>query len=721
MGGEALRLGPFTGGLNTTSDPSTIADVELAECTNFEQDLDGSLKSRPPFKEIFGHHTFTNRILFLCEAIFGSDHYLICSNSTGVYYFLNGAFTLITNTFEAGAAVQYADKVYLVPKPGSGSGGKWDPSAGFTAVAAIPKGQAAVVHKERLYVCPGIKSTADTSRLKFSDASNLDSWPVNNFIDIRQGDGTKLVDLTVYQDNILLFKEQSTSILSYDTNPADAFLRPVSNSIGVNRQFNVVNYENQVYIFSGGWVYEITNLDFLRLNVKIPFIRDDTVPSAFADEFIFISLLEDRLICRYYRKVYVYGLRTRTWSEWSSNKDTLHYFGPIATVRHATGNEYYAGSCISNTTTAVKFLDKQTSTDTEQAFNTTAVVTDSYTRTTSSSLGTSDTGHTYTNSGGAAGDFSTDGSKAVHSAGSVSIVRYSKIDNVSIANFDFTHTFQTDKLATGAGQVIELHGRHTDLSNTLKLKVEFTTVQAVFFDLIKVVGGVSTSLASGTIGGLVHAVNKQFTARFKGTGSVLQVKVWDTLVGQPVGWNASVSDSSITSAGSLIFLSILAAGNTNVLPVLFKFDNLSIINSDLVTTAITCIVKTKNFDMATSHQFKRLWWWGVDCITNNSVTGIATPVTSSFTVSWDDLANYTWDQLNTWDQPLNAPTLVQTVRTTGMGVVRQFIKFDKGLRYRQINFTVILSTVGSTIDGPAKIFTMTVLTRPAQVVGKAVS
>jgi hypothetical protein len=721
MGGEALRLGPFTGGLNTTSDPSTIADVELAECINFEQDLDGSLKSRTPFKEIFGHQNFTNRVVFLCEAVFGTDHYLICSTSTGVYYFINNAFTLITATFEAGAAVQYADKVYMVPKPGSGTGGKWDPSGGFVAVAAIPKGQAAVVHKERLYVCPGIKSTIDTSRLKFSDPANLDSWPGANFIDIRQGDGNKLVDLTVYQDNLLLFKEQSTHMLSYDASPTDASLRPISDHIGVNQQYNVVNYENQVYIFSQGWVYEITNLDFLRINVKVPFVRDESVPSAFSDEFIFLSLLEDRLICRYYRKIYVYGLRTRSWSEWKSDINELHFFGPIITARPSTGNEYYAGSCLGANTTIIKLLDKQNSTDTERSFNTIALVTDTYTRVTANGLGVSDTGQTYTNSGGAAADFSTDGTKGLHTHPAANVVHSSVLNGVSVANFDLQHTFSTNKLAVGGNQRFEVQARYLSGNDNIYVSMEFTTTQTVTYNLIKSVGGVFTSIVSGTVGGLVHAANKDFTIRFKGTGGILQFKIWDTLSGQPAGWTVSVLDSAVLAAGGYSFNSYLAVGTSNS-PVVFKFDNLTITNTTLLTSNISCSIKTKNFDMATSYQFKRLWWWGLDCITNNSVTGIASPITSSFVVTWDQLnASYNWDQLVNWDQPLSAPTIVQTIRATGMGVVRQFIKFDKGLRYRQISFTTILTTVGNTADGPAKVFTLTALTRPSQVVSKAVS
>lgn len=589
MGGSPVRLGPFTGGLNTTSDPTTIADTELAECINLEQDLDGSLKSRPPFKEIAGHVNFTERIVFLCEAIFGTDHYLIGSNTNGVFYLLNGEFTHITASFEAGAAVQYADKVYLVPKPGSGSGGKWDPSVGFTTVAAIPKGQAAIVHKERLYICPGIESTTDTSRLKFSDASNLDSWPVLNFIDVRQGDGTKLVDLTIFQDNILLFKEQSTHMLSYDTRPDDAVLRPISSTIGVNRQFNVVNYENQVYIFSGGWLYELTNLDFLRINVKVPFIRDDTVPSAFSDEFIFLSLLEDRLICRYYKKVYVYGLRTRSWSEWESKETNLHYFGPIATVRPATGNEYYSGSCIQSIESVVKFLDIQTSTDTE--------------------------------------------------------LPLSANIRQAVASFDaiflnYFNTLDADATDINIGDYVQLYTSGDVVKEGTKFRV--------------------TSKASDGV-----TTNIFFTP------------------------NAAVTTK--------------ATDKLKVLPHIY------------------CHARTKNFDMAISHQFKRLWWWGATVSTNNEVFGTVTPITNSFVATWDDLANYSWDDLNTWDQPLVAPSLVQTILSTGQGTSRQAVKFAKSVRFIQINFKIQLTTVGNTLDGPAKLFTMIAWTEVKQVVSKAVS
>lgn len=513
-GGQPLRLGPFIGGLNTVSDPTAIADAELSVSTNFELDIDGSLVSRPPLEEKAGKSDWTERIVVLCEGIFSGNHYLIGSNTNGVFHYLAGAWTLITNTFTAAAAVQYTDKIYLVAKPGSANpGGKWDPTGGFTAVAAIPKGQSAVIHKERLFIAPGVDSTTDTSRLKFSNAGDFDTWGASSFIDAGQGDGTKLVDLTVFQDNLLLFKEQSAYLLAYDVRPTDAVLRKISSTIGAPKQNCVVNYENQVYLLHNGWVYEIINYDFNRLNTKVPFVRDETVPAGktFTDGKIGLSILEDRLVCRYYKKIYVYGLRTRTWSEWESVSNILQYFGPIVAIRPTTGIEYYAGSCLLENKSVIKLFPKADSTSMEKEIAT------------------------------------------------------SKI--------------------------------------------------------------------------------------------------------------------------------------------------------------INCSARTKNFDMSISHQFKRLWWWGADLTTDNDVIGIATPIVLSFNVTWGALGTETWGALNdnTWAQPQTVISSVSSTIVTETGTSRRFVKFLKSLRYRQINFEVQLTTNGSTVDGPARLFTITAVTESKQVVSKAVS
>lgn len=508
-GGQPLRLGPFTGGINTLSDPSAIADSELVDCNNFELDIDGSLLCRPPIQHVLNNAGFAERIVLIGVALLGGNTYVIGSNSGGVYYWTSNSWTLITATFQATCMVQYANKIWLVAKIGSANpGGSWDGTV-FTAIAAIPKGAAAVVHKERMYVVPGITATTNDSRLTFSNAGNFATWSVTDFLDVKAGDGQHLVDLVVYQDNILLFKEDSTYLFAFDIRPSDGVVKQISSTLGATKQHCVANYENSVFMYHEGEVYEVVNLDFNRINTKVPFFYDPTVPSggAFVED-VFLSIFGDRLIIRYFNRIYVYGLRTRTWTRWSSSSEELNYFGPIVSfpsnVVAAVSDVYYAGSCISTKKNLIKLLDGRDSTN----------------------------------------------------------VELDSVGNVTITN----------------------------------------------------------------------------------------------------------------------------------------------------------MIQTKTYDLAVSHQFKRLFWWGADILTSNAVTGTANPIVATFQSTWDDLT--TWDALMTWDYPLSTPASVSTSVAAVSGVFRRFARFTKGLRFRQIYFTVTTTSGGYTGDGPARIYSLTALIRTAATVGQ---
>lgn len=814
MSGAPIRLGPFTGGLNTASDPTAIADAELTECHNFELDIDGSLISRTPYQEELGHPLWTERILIIGTAIFAGNYYFIGSNASGVYYKLDDQWFLISAAFQASVAIQYADKVYLVPHPSSGSGGKWDPIGGFTTVAAIPKGQAAVVHKERLYIVPGVDSTINSSRLVFSDPGDFDTWPGTNFVDIGQGDGTKLIDLTVFQDNLLLFKNHSTYVFSYDVRPADAVVRKISNTIGVTGQFCMVNYENQVYIMDhDNVVYEIINYDFNRLNIKVPFEIDQTLPTGFtfSGEARSLSLLGDRLVCRVYKKTYVYGLTTRTWSEWeavtdnysvdgfaicagsssvahfvttdadaadidvgdtvrlrdsdyvlkeetefvvtSKNSDfgftnifvspdfssapvagdrleaftktheasVTQYFGPIMSLHVEVGDVWLAGSCLEESPSVVRFFDKHTPSDTEDTIEYDLFVEDTFTRVLADSWGDTSTGLTWATSGGAASDFDTTGAQGTITLTSVNVFRNALIAAGS-ADQDVTFEFSTAALATGGSQIVDALLRYTDSSNLYYARTEITTTPATInFTIFKQVGGVQTSLGT-VVSGITHVANTKISVRFRIVGGRLAAKIWLSSDPEPVKWNLTALDSSHSTAQNVGLRVVRAATNTNS-NLVISVDNFSANYVVTRTHDIECWLRTKNFDMAISHQFKRLWWWGADVSTSRTVQGFASPIIVNFQVYWGQLFSHDWGELfsNFWGQPLSEPVVVDTIVSTESGVARQFIKFMKGLRYRQINFKVLLLTEGSKLDGPARFFTMTILTETRQIVAKSVN
>ncbi len=356
MSGQAVKLGPFIGGINTASDPSAVADNELVDAVNFELDLDGSLVCRPPIVETVNNFlSWTERIVFIGSATLGGVNYVIGSNSDGTWAFDGTTWTLIRVNLHASIALQFQDLLFVVAQPGSvNNGGFWD-GAVWTTDANMPKGESAVFHKARLFIAPGLlQGGAAAHQLKYTDPIPIAAptplvWGVANVISVGQGDGQNLVEVIIYNDNLLLFKRDSTYVFAYDVQPIDAVLRKVNSKIGVTYRHCVVQYENSVFIYHEANIYEVINYDFQRVNFKVPFALDTSAPSTRA-ELVFLSLLGDRLIVRYFNSIYAYGLKTKTWTRWDSASVDLRNFGPLVampkTTIVGTPDLYYAGSSL---------------------------------------------------------------------------------------------------------------------------------------------------------------------------------------------------------------------------------------------------------------------------------------------------------------------------------------------------------------------------------------
>lgn len=503
MPGQELRLGPFIGGLNLYSDPSSVADTEMVKCINYEVGIDGSLTSRPPAVQLNASApSSTSQMKILLLAVLNGTTYLIGSSSQGVYWSTGGAWTLLGATVVSDAAIQYNNKVWFFPKIGTTNSATWDGTT-YTVLATLPPASAAITFKERAWIVPGIAATTNTSRLQFSLTADPNSWNTGDatFIDINPGDGKKLIDLVTYQDNIMLFKEDSTYALAFDSVPSSASLKKVNNIVGASGKNCVVAFENSLFVYHRKAVYEIFNFQWERISVKLPPVVDTTSPVSTTYGLPnFITLWGDRLLWRFNRKVYSFSIRTRTWTEFQfSTVNNEQWVGPLIKWPNngvASLDAFYGGSCLNEDTKTFKLQD---------------------------------------------------------------------------------------------------------------------------------------------------------------------------------GYDGSTVESA----------------------------------------AITCSMQTKNFDSAYGRRyrifsfgqrFKRMHWWGVDVVTNSAVTGIATPIVTNFAVTWGQIKTRTWSSLNTWQQPiLLVPSITTTYASPGSNT-RHFIKFLGALRYRQINFQVILTTDGTTSTGPVHLF-----------------
>lgn len=375
---QILRLGPFSGGLNIGSDPVLIGDNELFDCLNFELDIDGSLVSRPAIQVAF-QGANNERLLIFGSVVFSGSLYLFATRNSKTFVSTNAgsSWTELNPgglSRECKSMEVYNNTVWLPATPLSANGGiSWTPGGGPVAVAALPRGDKCVVHKNRLYVVPGETATSNSSRLSFSSAADFTTFPGTNFIDVSPGDGDTLNNLIIYQDNLLLFKGESTHVLAYDLDPADAILREINPVVGSGGSFGVTQYENTVYCLHRNKVYEISNFNFSLINLKVPLVFDNSLPTNTTARFEpqHLSILGERLIVRYYNRTYSFQLRTRTWGEWQKTDDSStiewHVFGPLVRARDLSGSgldTYYTGYSFDVTSggyKVIKIIDGRTS------------------------------------------------------------------------------------------------------------------------------------------------------------------------------------------------------------------------------------------------------------------------------------------------------------------------------------------------------------------------
>jgi hypothetical protein len=323
MPGAPIQVGPFIGGLNTFSDPTAIADNELTECVNFELDLDGSLKSRPPIENLNIDFPLqsTGDIEFLgTYEVSATLNYLIASDGVSkTYYFSGTAWVEITNTIAAAGFVQFDDKAWLVAPVGSTNpGGYWTPSGGFTAVSNMPKGELIVTFKDRLWIAEGRDSTNQGTRLYRSrTVADPALWPtVTDFVDIGVGDGQNIVQIAVYFNTLLIFRTSSIYGLQYSTDPAAGAVSLIVPNVGLSSRYAITQFESDIYFMYDDRAYEFTNNRATQINVKTPFKSNTT--ANFHNNYA-VSEFNRRIIFTYFDKMFVYSLRTRAWTTWESD------------------------------------------------------------------------------------------------------------------------------------------------------------------------------------------------------------------------------------------------------------------------------------------------------------------------------------------------------------------------------------------------------------------
>ena len=342
MPGEAIQIGPFVGGLNTFSDETAIADNELTRCENFDLDLDGSLVSRPPIinRGITFPLQATGNINVLGYYYGpGNVPYLLASDGLSKTYYFNGSsWTLITNTFSAMSMAQFDHKAWLVAPYGSASaGGYWSPATGFVADTNMPKGDTIVAHKFRLWISGGRDALNNPTRIYYSNAlsSPLGLWTASpDFIDIGAGDGQSVVRVSVYYNSLVIFRTNSIYSFQFTTDPDNGVTSLLVPNIGLANKSALAAWENYIYFIYDDKAYEFVNNRAQQINLKVP-LESGSRTGIFLPNAV--SLFSNRVIFSFWDTLFVFSIRTRTWTTW---KSPVHgAIGIISSAVTDTSNE----------------------------------------------------------------------------------------------------------------------------------------------------------------------------------------------------------------------------------------------------------------------------------------------------------------------------------------------------------------------------------------------
>lgn len=198
---------------------------------------------------------------------------------------------------------------------------------------------------------------------------------------------------------------------------------------------------------------------------------------------------------------------------------------------------------------------------------------DAFGRTLGSTWGSADVGGAWStvNTGYSVGN----GSGAISVAAGGTRTAY--LNSVSQSALDIGVSVSLDKPQTGGGTYLSVVGRRIG-ADDYRVTLRYTNNGALAAQLIRVVGGTSTTLGAVTLPGGPFAAGETVRVRFQvvGTGTTtLNAKVWRDGTAEPAAWTVSRTDTSasLQGPGSIGFIHYLSGSATST-PMIARFDDL---------------------------------------------------------------------------------------------------------------------------------------------------
>ncbi len=173
-------------------------------------------------------------------------------------------------------------------------------------------------------------------------------------------------------------------------------------------------------------------------------------------------------------------------------------------------------------------------------------VQDTFSRTTTSGLGTANTGGAWSLYG-SSGLFSVNGGTGAMTMPGAGRGAAAGLTSVSSSDTDVVVDFSMDKASTGGGQYVSLVGRGISFTSDYRTKVRVASNGAVSVTLSRVVSGAETEMVSTVLPGVTYTPGTTYSIRMQvwGTGTTnLRARVWKSSDTEPTGWDLTRTDTT---------------------------------------------------------------------------------------------------------------------------------------------------------------------------------
>lgn len=685
MPGQPVKIGPFVGGLNNVSLAGESKDTEVVELINFELSLDTSLISRPPIEvingtasnlanqwDVLGIFRVTSLLWYVVVNVpVSATDYDIRAYPLGDFSGVPVAIKTTTSLANKVVAyVQYNDWAYFnVAEGATDTGFRWKIGT-LTAIAAMPRGKVLVSWEDRLWITgSGLATTGNFVWFSTVDATGPKPEIWNTAVDFFNADpgsgglNTALLPLT---NTLLIFKEDATYRFSFPSSPKAGDLSSMSRQIGAATANSVVAFESYAFIYDQGRVYELINTRFTQINMNVDFRNSAPGSVDAVTSGVDISVINRRLLVRYFSTLYSYSIDTRTWSQWQSISGTPGKFHELPSDSASANPSTYVAasrgvtqSVLDNEIIDPSFADLGISTKRTILPNTLGTCTFNAGIMTLAKTGAGFPEVCLSESG---------------------VVSDYGIPVSPSQKWLFTGTVSSTNAA----------------ANKLQINYNFLYRDG------------STSTTSVNI----------LAADVPSLSDEVIIPANAILMNVSIKMGSDASVGNIVTLTNPLFVRSNTASPVSLLRMIDQYQNTTAVEY------IECWMKSKAYDYQANSVFKRLFLWGLDVKTTRRIEMSAMPLGRKLSSTWDDLETYTWDGLETGtaENPLSFLGISNTIIDTLDDVIdvsengRFFVKALKSLRFRQIQYAVKLTTLGNAETGPTKLFSLTSYTKAGQMV-----